>query len=246
MTTLYTFIIIISSAVSIHLEKFELKKETPNDNNILNEIIQQYSEFGVVVHIDNTTKHVVNEIATSFPSIIFNHDVSNDGLSYSPHEKRLHLATFANTTTSKKLLKFSNYIVTSDIIIFLIDAKSVETFSRQFSKIPDLSKSGGVFVVASHPHGTKIYSACFYCGKLSAQLKLLQDVEPRKALKTPLTINNFENFFGHELRVVYFDYFPFIYCVDKIIVDDEVVCTKAIGWESDLLEFLSHNSNLRN
>ncbi|KAJ3641566.1 hypothetical protein Zmor_028069 [Zophobas morio] len=199
------------------------------------------SVFRLIIHIDNTTKEVAKDIL-DFPSIIFNHDVPLQKLNYySSREKHLHVTTFTNTPTFKKLLQSDNYIGTSDIIIVLVEVKSLKEFSRELTNSPNLSKSKGIYIVSKHPHVTKIYSICFYCGKISAQLKLLQKVELGKPLKTPL--DNFENFSGHELRIIYTDYFPFIYCVDKIVIDREVVCQKAIGWEHDMLEVLSHKLN---
>ena len=158
MITLYTFIFIIASTLSTDLDKFISTNEKSSDNTV-SQIIKQYSEFRLIVHIDNTTKDIVKDIATDCPLIIFNHDVPNAALNYTSREKHLHVASFTHT----KLLKSKNYIATSDIIIFLMDTKSLKEFSRQFVKIPN----GGVFVVTKHPHVTKIFSACFYCGKFS-------------------------------------------------------------------------------
>ena len=211
------------------------------------DVLSKYSHFDLILHVDNKSQHVINDFFSIYKALvtIFNHDTW-----HSTVVRRLTSASCVNVVYFDNPLRFSSFIQHDknvnfgDIVIFLTGSTSLGTLGANYHAMPNLSKCGRVLVI-NYCSGVEVYTIEFYKGTESGVLLLLEKIEHGKntQLSDEFMPKKFDNFNGHLLRVVYIDYYPYVYCVEKIVVNGTTVCTNAIGSEYELLKSLSDSLN---
>lgn len=236
----------IASVFSANLTKFHLTFNTSNRFSLLVNVLNQYQHYNLIIHIDNTTQDVVNNFLALHSTLtsIVNHDINEK----TPTAK-LGSSKCLNVIVFENPLKFSNYtqrnnINSNDVIMFLTKPTEFKMFAANYRLIPNLNKSGRIIVI-NYTRVKSVYTICYYCGDMSGRLTLLQKLKSGEVLNSSdqWFPNNFDNFVGHVMKVVYVDYFPYIYCINKSKVAKTTICNEAIGSEYQLLATLSRALN---
>ncbi|EFA05145.1 hypothetical protein TcasGA2_TC015262 [Tribolium castaneum] len=232
------FAFLISLASSTHYKNFQITNTPKKETNILTEILQKYADFYLIVHVDNVTQRYAYEILSKSPTFttIYNHDMPRGKNMTRPLTHQcLNLIVF---TKPEKFLFYLNSEVNvhpHDVLIF------VTSSSKTFENVAiwkNLSQSGRNIIIEFASQVT-LYTICFYCGKSTGKLILYQN----ETHNFDLFPNDFHDFHNHVLKVVYIDYFPYIYCTQKNKSGAETTCNEAFGAEYLLLETLSRKHN---
>ena len=205
-------------------------------------ILRNYDDFDLIIHVENTTETIVNDFLAEYHVLttIFNHDfdipVTRPG-----SLQCLHLILFTDPLTFSRFSSNHNNIYSKDVIMFLCKENSFLSFQENYFRIPHLSRSGLVAVVRFDSGGISVYSMCFYCGGSTGRLLLRQRLEFSQLRENPVRLapKKFDNLNEHVIRVVYIDYFPYVWCVVK----SNGVCEEAIGSEYELLKTVSGKMN---
>jgi hypothetical protein len=208
-------------------------------------LARKFQQHDLILHVDNTTKYTANTLLKSNPTIttIFNHDAYDQRIRRPVGLKCTNAVLFSDPFNFSKYLLHNSNIHYSDIIIFVTLPATFNALAKNYSIIPNLDKAGKV-IICNYSQKIEVYVICFYCGAGNG-LTLVETFRPdTSVIKCEhLFPQNFENFYGHTFKVGYIDYYPYVYCAKKNIIDGMVLCQDAIGSEYQLLETLSEALN---
>ena len=200
------------------------------------------------MHIDNASEDLANDFLNLYPTVvnIYNYDTSQ----FLPFQNKPPGINYLNVVLLATPLKFSPFLLntdvvySSDVIMFITDSASFKIFTKDFASLPNLNRSGGV-VVVNFAKNVELYTICYYCGDVSGRLTSLQNV----SYDHDLTKSNFsfttksKNFGGHLIKIIFGEYFPYMFCKKKSSKAEVTVCEEAVGSEIELLNTLSHKLN---
>jgi hypothetical protein len=227
----------------------KIKLKTPpayllHHNFSLN-LARKFQQHDLILHVDNTTKYTANTLLKFNPTIttIFNHDAYDQRIRRPIGLKYTNVVLFSDPFDFSKYLLHNSNIHYSDIIIFGTLPATFNALAKNYSVIPNLDKVGKV-IICNYSQKIEVYVICFYCGAGNG-LTLVETFRPdTSVIKCEhLFPQNFENFYGHTFKIAYIDYFPYVYCTKKGIIDGTVLCQDAIGSEYQLLLSLSEALN---
>jgi hypothetical protein len=243
-TCVHLLIVIVTPITALNLT-IDVTPTPLLDYNFSISLLSKYKQYHLIVHVDNITKDISNQFLEYHSTLvtIFNHDTFTNPLKRPMGQKCVNMVFFANPLQFSTYLHDNTNIYVHDVIVFLTNLATFNRLAVNYPTIPNLNKAGNVIVV-NYGYDVEIYNICFYCGSNSG-LTFLEKFEhsqvvPRAEYLFP---QDFENFYGHTLKVAYIDYFPYVYCTKKDIIDGTVLCQDAIGSEYRLLMALSEELN---
>ena len=231
----------ITNALCDHLA-LEPSLPNPAATETLFKILKIYTKFNLNVHVENLTERIANRFLSQHYTqvTIYNYDTLENEKFVRPAALQcLHIAIFTNPLRFARYLTNPDNVFSSDVIMFLTNDLTLRVLRKNYSSLPNLSKSGRV-VVINVEVGVTIYTLCFYCGARSGKFVIEQDpvMDPDALLAT-----DFNNLNGQLLKVAYIDYFPYMYCTDREVRGEKITCNDAVGSEFELLKTLSKKMN---
>lgn len=215
---------------SASLSKFQLEKL--NDDYTI-KVLEQFADYIVHVHFDNTTiedvNNFINSKRKSTIALLQNYDLDgyferDDGNKY------LHVILMEKP---KKFERYSNVtfnLECTDVVMFFV--RNETEIDDEYWLIDGLDKGGCVLL---YDVNRKNFSYVqFYCGELHG---ILQEVVYNTS--TPNLrqyVNNFKDFNGHEFIVGFINNEPFAWCSNEDVYNEDF-CVLT-GVEGELLKNL--------
>ena len=213
--------------------------------HFVNKLLHKYQTFQIIFHVDNFSQRYVNNFdeIQPLPIVIYNHYTAPNTSFKRPFlQKCLHFVSLRNPNLFSTYLQHKRTVFERDIVIFLVDYTKVTTFSKKYWLMPRLERAGSILVIdLTQESSFDVYKLCFFCGQITGQILLVKTINATD-LDLPAKIlfsRQFNNFYGHELRVAYSTYYPYVFCSKKV----ESNCEEFSGIELEMLKMLAHKMN---
>jgi hypothetical protein len=137
---------LITPSLLANLTKFKLTQEDKTSFVFFDNLLANYPEFDIIIHVDNATQYVANDWLLVYPTLttIFNHDTSDMAR---PVGRRYLNVVFLNNPLSLCTYLAHDNIYSFDIIIFIITSPSFKIITENYQLMTNLSKSSNIVVI---------------------------------------------------------------------------------------------------
>lgn len=235
----FGFVFLANIVLADLLKKFNLISMPALNEDTFAHLLDQYHHLNLIMHIDNASSIVIGNYLAKrhIDLIIYNYDcVNTENLTRPVGRNSLNLIMLKQPANISNYLKNLQNIKHGDIMMFLTREATFKVFQQTYAKIPNLKRAGRV-VVLCFLTTVDMYTMCFYCGKSSGMLTYSQSIAYGEELvkTSKLFADDFRNLNRHVLKVAYINYFPYINCSKKLLIENITYCLAASGTEYELL-----------
>lgn len=227
--------------IDMFLLRNDIDDDVVDDDYYTIRMLQQFNDYIVHVHFDNSTLNLVNRFLNSKTNftitLLQNYDIYDVGNYFERDDgnKYLHLIIM---NEPKLFVRYSNVtfnLESTDIVMFVI--RNVTEIAEEYWSIDGLDKGGCVILYDINLRNFSYVQ--FYCGNLTGVLQeviIEDDGDITSVPNLRRYVNDFQNFNGHVFIVGLISNEPFAWCSNENITDADY-CTLE-GVEGELLKNL--------